>query len=96
MASYLSFGVSVNYMTVDESPSLFPAITVCNLNPFDFSNTNFNKTYFNMILNINNLSSSVSLSDGAEAYSTVNNISTLIKAYITRYLFLCIQYRKLS
>ena len=32
--SFLSFGVSTTYRTLYETPTLFPKITFCNLNPF--------------------------------------------------------------
>ena len=70
----------------NESPSPFPAITFCNLNPFDFSKTTFNRTYFSEIIKRNNLSSVVSLSSEDEAFSTISNATTLIKAYITRHV----------
>lgn len=33
--AYLKFNVITSYSTVNEAPTLFPAVVICNLNPFD-------------------------------------------------------------
>jgi hypothetical protein len=51
--NFLQFDVLINQQVVSESPIEFPAITVCNLNPFDRRNA---KNYITNTLAKNNLS----------------------------------------
>lgn len=48
LITFLSFGVSVSTLNVIESPAKFPAVTVCNLNPF---NKNRSAQFFTGVLN---------------------------------------------
>lgn len=38
--SYLNYEVTTNYLNIIESPTEFPAISICNLNPYDFTENN--------------------------------------------------------
>ena len=51
--SYLNLDVIINQHVIYDSPIEFPAVTVCNLNPFDRRNA---KEYINMVLSNNNIS----------------------------------------
>ena len=56
IVSYFSYNVLINMQIVDKSNVDFPAVTVCNLNPFD---RRYSQDYINKVLAKYNLSSSL-------------------------------------
>lgn len=48
--NYFAYEVNINYQVVSESPTEFPAITICNLNPFDVATENTTGAYINKMV----------------------------------------------
>ena len=74
--SFLQFQVLINQQVVQETPVPFPAVTFCNLNPFNRQNA---QTYINRTLERNNLSY---VQDTARIDLSPSLVSNLIKATI--------------
>jgi acid-sensing ion channel 5 len=80
--TYLTFATNVNVAIINESPIDFPAITFCNLNPFNTRNVE-TQDYINMILEKNNLSYLLTMTEidwNETAFSLANKALDLIKA----------------
>ena len=78
---YLNFKVIISMSYNSDSPTPMPAISVCNLNPFDMNNA---AAYIGNLLTVNNLtgsSSSSTLSSASFPYNP-QYISAFIKANI--------------
>jgi hypothetical protein len=60
-------------------PTEFPAITICNLNPFD---VNKNVSYIEDALKFNNISIIISLNESQQAFRKVNEAAKLLKAFV--------------
>lgn len=82
VSSYLSYEVNVNYKSLIESPSEFPAVSICNLDPFDVTTESVSGTYYVAALSANKISPEISLSTNDTAVSKVDEAVTLLKAYI--------------
>lgn len=78
----MQYEVRINYQIINESPVEFPAISICNLNPFDLKFNQQTADYIRNILIKNNLSSIVSLEQDQLAYNTVKEISNILKASV--------------
>ena len=65
------------YTIESDSPSNFPAVTICNLVPFD----TFNKTPFENILEKNNINSQIESDSKISALNKVNEIKEFLKAH---------------
>ena len=81
--AYFNYDVNVDYSTALESVSEFPAVTICNLNPFDLTKSSDTTSYLIKILLENNISPRVVLNTSDEAFYSINRISTLLKSYVT-------------
>ncbi|RNA09553.1 FMRFamide-activated amiloride-sensitive sodium channel isoform X1 [Brachionus plicatilis] len=81
--AYFKYEVVVSYKIVSDSPSPFPAITICNLNPFDFGTDEYTGTYLENVLINNSINPSVKLSTNDTAILKVDEIRSIIKAHAT-------------
>lgn len=77
--SYFSFEVSYSYSVINESPAVYPAITFCNLVPFNVLD---NKLFFSNVLKEINLTSQIEPTDQEPGLNQVNERKELIKAAI--------------
>ena len=77
--SYFSYGVTTAYSRVYESPSNFPAVTICNLVTFD---TNANLNYLNKILDDNGISRSILHTNSTPAIEQIDLINEILKANV--------------
>lgn len=75
---YLDNPVLTNIQLIYEQPTLFPAVTICSLNPFNDVDPN-NKAFFDKIISDNNLTDSYTNDPNLYRVTT----SKLIKAYIS-------------
>jgi hypothetical protein len=80
--AFLQYGVVVNYQSVVESPSDFPAITVCNLNPFDLTSHTTTGTYISNILMNNQISPNITVGSGSKSIFLVQQASKILKANV--------------
>ena len=81
-ATFFEYNTSVNIGIYTESPSYFPAVTICNLNPFYKTRA---EGYINMVLAENNLtflSNLTKIPQGDTALELVEAAMELIKASI--------------
>ena len=84
--SYLSYGVVTSYQIVVDSPAEFPSVTLCNLNAIDLSSESTTGTYINTILNFNQISGVINVTDLPDdiyGITLVDEAARLLKAYIT-------------
>lgn len=77
--TFFSYGVTTSFTTVYESPSDYPAVTICNLVPFD---TYINLNYFQNILTANNLNYTIVPTTDNPGIEQVNIISDFLKAKV--------------
>lgn len=84
IASFFVYSVNVNYISLRESPTDFPAITICNLNPFDVSGDPDTGTYINNVLQNNKISPTINLTEsGTElAITAVKIAAKILKATV--------------
>jgi hypothetical protein len=93
--TFFSYNTNVNFAIVTESPTNFPSITICNINPF------YNKrssNYIKNVLNDNNLlylANLTSMNQNESAIQLLNSAQTVIKTYVATYKNLTIAERKL-
>ena len=78
---YLQYGVNVNYQSLAETISEFPAVTICNLNPVNIDGQNTTIKYVGDILEKNNIPPNISGSNGTGFY-LVTQASSIMKAHI--------------
>lgn len=79
---YLSYSVNVNYQTILESPTEFPAVSICNLNSFDLTTYSSSGTYINNALINNNISPNINLSTTDMATVKVDEASAILKSAV--------------
>ncbi len=79
---YLEFSTFINYNTMIESPAEFPAITICNLNPFDMGTYAETGTYINKKLVANQISPTVNISANDIGISVVHAAADILKASV--------------
>jgi hypothetical protein len=81
--SYFKYKTSVRYKTILESPTDFPAITVCNLNPID-GYTDETMNYVAMMEQKYNVSRNVELTDNETlAIVEVLDVKAKFRSYVT-------------
>ncbi|RNA20730.1 FMRFamide-activated amiloride-sensitive sodium channel isoform X1, partial [Brachionus plicatilis] len=80
---YFKYEVVVSYKIVSDSPSPFPAITICNLNPFDYGTDEYTGTYLQNALINNSINPYIKLSTNDTAILKVDEIRSIIKAHAT-------------
>jgi hypothetical protein len=73
--------VIMNYQTVVQSPTEFPAITICNINPFNTANQNTSE-YMRNVLDRHNFSKHDIRKTNIDSFFFVNRASNVIKATI--------------
>jgi hypothetical protein len=82
ITTYISYGTNVNLEMVKDYPSHFPAITICNLNPY-YKRRSSN--YINYVLQQNNLSYLINslkhVSTNDTAFSLLSSTNSVIKSY---------------
>jgi hypothetical protein len=79
MVTYLENNITVSFNYIQESSSTFPAVTVCNLNAFDISNSTI-KSEINKIISDYNLSIRIdSSSNASQPITQLKTIITLLK-----------------
>lgn len=91
---FLNYETNVNLQIINESPSDFPAVTLCNLKPF---NKQRSQSYVYNLLNQSNLSRLLILgtvNTSETAYGLINVASDLLKLSIASDQNLTIQTRK--
>ena len=76
--SYLDYGVITNYEYIYEIPTQFPAVGICNLNPYD---GNIIETTMS---EINNKSIYTNISNQTYFIENLNSITTLFKTYFEK------------
>ncbi|RNA31126.1 FMRFamide-activated amiloride-sensitive sodium channel isoform X1, partial [Brachionus plicatilis] len=81
--TYFKYEVVVSYKIISDSPSPFPAITICNLNTFDVSNDLSTGAYLEKILTNNSLTPAIALSENDTAILKVDQINRILRAYAT-------------
>jgi DNA-binding XRE family transcriptional regulator len=67
---------------VYESPTEFPAVTICNLNPFDLTSDNRTGYYVANILEGNEIMPNISIDEGDYALNKVKMVSDTLKATV--------------
>jgi hypothetical protein len=86
--NYFKYEVTINYQSVVESPVEFPAVTVCNLNPFNTANQANTSVYLANILTEKGISAEAfssrlnATSTTAKSMFVVSHASNLLKAAI--------------
>jgi len=78
---YLTYSVTTQYTTVFQTPQNFPAITICNLYPFNFS-TPALLAFYNNILIANGLSSTITPTNTNPGIEQIRIIRDFLKAQI--------------
>ncbi|RNA37541.1 FMRFamide-activated amiloride-sensitive sodium channel isoform X1 [Brachionus plicatilis] len=81
--AYFKYEVVVSYKIVSDSPSPFPGVTICNLNPFDVGTDEYTGTYLENALINNSINPSIHLSLNDTAILKVDEIRSILKAHAT-------------
>ncbi|CAF1056474.1 unnamed protein product [Brachionus calyciflorus] len=81
--TYFSFSVVVSYQVLSDSPSPFPAVTICNLNPFDVATENTTGAYINYALKANSITPNISISGEEKGITLVQQAASILRAYAT-------------
>ena len=79
--NYISYAVIVSTDFIYESPTPFPAVTICNIYPFDQMNVT-TRRFFNTTLTKNNLSNNIITNESNPAIYQVNQILNLLRAAV--------------
>ncbi|CAF0821207.1 unnamed protein product [Brachionus calyciflorus] len=80
--SYLAYEVSVNYQIVADSSAEFPAVTICNLNPFDVAAETSTGEYIIQNLKSNSMTPVITTNNGQVAYLLVDDAANILKATV--------------
>ena len=80
---YFTFGVTTDYQIIYESPTEMPAITICNLNPFNKNYSFNNSDYIRNILVMHHITPELNVTSNEYAITVVENAASLIKAAVT-------------
>ena len=78
---YFQFQTTTSYITIVETSSEFPAVTICNINPIDFTGQDTTGKLVFEILSANNLTSRINATI-ENGFDLVNELSSIIKANI--------------
>ena len=78
----MSFNTVINFNTKIETPAEFPAVTICNLNPFDMGTNAETGVYINKKLLLNNISPSINVSANDTGISLVKQAANMLKASV--------------
>lgn len=76
---YIEFEVTVNLNTYEENLEAFPAVTICNINPFD-SSVAATKTLLDLQIKTNGLNTSITASEDKPAIYQVRQIMKILKS----------------
>ena len=79
--TFLRFETTFNFKNKIEPESQFPAITICNINSFDTSNSYANH-YLIEKLKANNIPPEIQLNENDMATKNLSTVTTLLKAII--------------
>ena len=82
LINFFSWKTNANMVLIREAQSEFPAVTICNLNPFDFTTNKSTGDFVNQALLKQNASSYIELIDRINFVDEISRITDLIKAAI--------------
>jgi hypothetical protein len=79
LVNYYQFQPVVQISVIQEYPTSFPAVTICNLNPFNLGNAN-TETYIDSLLSASNYSyiNTLNSTDSISQYAGTNNTDELL------------------
>lgn len=82
IVNFLKYEVNINLKTVIESPLEYPAVTICNLNPFDVAAETTTGDYIKTALRASQMSPSIVPLQNETAYYVVNLAAKILKATV--------------
>lgn len=84
LGAYFKYSTNTKYHTIVESPTEFPAVTVCNLNPFDLARNNATGVCFKKILEDQNMNQIISADNDSnkKPLESVKDVLTILKASV--------------
>jgi hypothetical protein len=80
MFQFFQFNVVVSYQKVTETESMFPSVTICNINSLDITENQATGQCLIKIFEVNNLAPFVTVNDSQDAIAVVDDYANIIKA----------------
>lgn len=80
--NFFSYGTNTNFQVVQESPSDFPAVTFCNLNPFDLATEYWPGLYVFNKLTENKICPVVSVNGNEIGITKIEEAASALKSYV--------------
>jgi hypothetical protein len=85
LIQFFKWGYFISYSSYLESPTNFPAVTICNMNPFDISMSDFAGNFLNNVIKDNHINPTIDMKDfpsddGVLPITQVEKIQTLLLA----------------
>ena len=81
LIQYFQYQTNINYQEIIETSSEFPAVTICNLNPIDFTSRNLTGDYIKKTLRRYNINPTINATY-LNGYDLVMQASSILKANI--------------